>query len=389
MRKLFHVLLSLVIVYASTMSAYAASPAGWTATAADAVMAGATATITAFKGSGSTAMKAVISHKPTAVAVGKELVKGGGVIALAYAMSKLLDAGIDWVMTEGGDVKYKNPAFGTTEPFSKFLFKHRPTGILGVTPNSASDPFVISQYGDGIYIFDTTNCVMPITGVANDCYVYYKKIEGGGSIQVQVTTVVNPASPTPAEEYKYISMDTVAAKVLANAEAGHAPSQDFVKAVAVGAVDAGELDTALDAVAEPTTDTANPDAPPIDPTKPYDDSGIKDLLKKILAALSGISAISALLEFFKDEPVEKESKPVDVDVPQPTKAPNEFDVSYVKFGGQCPAMPSFSIDILGASSSMTFDMTPLCNLAVAIRPAIVAIAYFIGLGVIASAIRET
>ena len=68
---------------------------------------------------------------------------------------------------------------------------------------------------------------------------------------------------------------------------------------------------------------------------------------------------------------------------------SEFDINYINFGGQCPVLPSFNIGIGGASSALTFDMTPLCDMALKIRPAVIAIAYFIGLGVIASAIRET
>lgn len=94
---------------------------------------------------------------------------------------------------------------------------------------------------------------------------------------------------------------------------------------------------------------------------------------------------------FDETPPDKSQGETDVvidDVPD-VRDPNEFDVDYIGFSSQCPTLQPFSVGIGAVSSSMTFDMTPLCELAVTIRPAITAIAYFIGLGVIASAIRET
>lgn len=375
--KFISIFLSLMIVISSTQSAYAASASGWKASVSDTVMTGATAAITAFKGSGSTAMKSMISYKPTALAVGKEIIKGGGVIAVAYAMSKLLDAGVDWVLDPAN-----NSVIYTVE------------GSVG----SATSPSSV----DGLTMGDLAcrNKVISIWGADNGVVPYIRYKATGSSLPNSCVdsrngsymTALNAkemeaiAVPIPPTK-KSIPISTVADAVIGNAVSGHADSQDFVKAVAVGAVDAGELDKELDLVAEPTTDT--PTDTPIDPSKPYDDSGIKSLLERILAALSGIAGISAILEFFKDEPVEKESKPVDVDVPQPTKAPSDFDVDYVRFGGQCPIMPSSSISVGVVSVPLSFDMSPLCDLANAIRPAVLSIAYFVALGLIVSAIRET
>lgn len=101
-RKVLYVFLSLAIVIANIQSAYASSSWALQST----VMQGATATISALKGGYSS----LINHRPTAAAVGKELVKGGGALALAYAMSKILDAGIDWVLDPANNrVVYDDP----------------------------------------------------------------------------------------------------------------------------------------------------------------------------------------------------------------------------------------------------------------------------------------
>ena len=194
---------------------------------------------------------------------------------------------------------------------------------------------------------------------------------------------------------RYIPIDTVAAKVIANAEAGHAPSQEAVKATALEGFAAGEHDAALDAAATETGTENPPDTenPPKDPAAPFDPAGIISAINALKALLAGIlSSIGELTGFMNsDLPPEKTQKETDVpidDLP-PTKNASEFDVNYINFGGQCPVLPSFSVGIGGASSALTFDMTPLCDMALKIRPAVIAIAYFIGLGVIASAIRET
>lgn len=379
-RQLLAFLLSFVLIFSST-SALAASPAGWSATAADAVMAGATATITAFKNKGGQAMKAVITHKPTAVAVGKELVKGGGVIALAYAMSKLLDAGVDWVLDPANNrVKYTVPAavgdvkcsvggwgYGANTPHStpqamcNYLATSAGFTVVSVEPKYSQYVCNLKRPNGSLTDFPMTN--------------YGECVPAAGA-----------GSTAPIE--KYIPIDTVAAEVLANAEAGHAESQDFVKAVAVGAVDAGELDTALDAVAEPTTDTANPDAP-TDPTKPFDPSGILDALKKILAALGLLSvlgtisdSLTAMFEWFKSEP-DKPEKPEDnkIDIPEPPLP--DID-STISFGGACPADLGADFNLYGTNFNFVLmPFSKLCPLlSTFVKPTLILLGSFMAVAIV-------
>lgn len=380
--------MSFMIVVSSTQSAYAASPAGWTASPSDTIMAGATATVTAFKGAGASAMKATISYKPTALAVGKEIVKGGGLLAVAYAMSQLLDAGVDWVLDPANNsVKYSVPVSdsGSLGQY-RWFYKN---GTVTTYASSAEAACLIPPYSwavvTGVYRMTSENVAQ--------CQI---KANSGGALSYNhsVTREINPAydPAAPTTEEKYLPISTVASQVISNAEAGHADSQDFVKAVAVGGVNAGDMDIPLDSVAEPATDT--PTDTPADPAKPYDDSGILDLLKKLVAAMVGLWASFGEFVGFMDSdlPPEKSQSETAVDVEPPavpTKSASEFDVDYVSFGGSCPAMPSANISIMGINAPLSFDMTPLCNLAVSIRPAVLAIAYFVGLGVVASAIRET
>lgn len=365
-RRFLAFFLSFSLIFSST-SALAASPAGWSTSASDVVMAGATATITAIKGSGSNAMKAVIAHRPAAVAVGKELVKGGGALALAYAMSKLLEAGVDWVLDpENNRVKYTTTDDGGAVggiPNSKYLWK--------AGGGLQSDYIYATAEAAGVAVCNHHGQTYKqlYSGAPNNWYYVWCVRADGSRDNWDVSAQLNPAYDPALEgsgggaKEKYIPISTVAAEVLAGAEAGHAESQDFVKAVAVGQANAGDLDAPLDAAAEPTTDTANPDAPPTDPTQPFDDSGILAALKKILSALGLLSllgtisdSLTAMMDWFKGAP---EEEATEVDIVVPDIAPANTDIN---FGGQCPAPFVYNGSIFGNSISIQLLDTPmLCS----------------------------
>jgi hypothetical protein len=276
-------------------------------------------------------------------------------------------------------------------PAHKYIWKAPPAeDYIYATPQAAAR--VVCQYHKQSYgePYKVTNMIY---------YVPCKRTDGSVDTW-DVQAIPNPAYDSDykpnAPVEKHIPIDVVAAKVIANAEAGHAPSQEAVKATALEGFAAGEHDAALDAAAVPDTGVENPpgtENPPQEPAKPFDPSSIIAAINSLKALLAGIlSSITSLADIFNsDSPPEKTQKETDVPVDDlpPTKNASEFDVNYINFGGQCPVLPSFNIGIGGASSALTFDMTPLCDMAVKIRPAVIAIAYFIGLGVIASAIRET
>lgn len=374
------------MVFAPAVAANASvSAGGWTAL--DTITAGATNTINAVKGAGATGMRSAVAVAPSAVKVGKHLIKGGGAAALAFAMVELADGGLDWVLDPANNrVKIKVDASGGAAPPGTY-----PIGTVyitnGICQTASSSP-AASCAAVGRHWGASTEFRAPASCLGLGS-VYSVALNNS-------VCVINPPSGGAApDEYKYIPINTVAAQVVSNAEAGHAPSQEAVKATALEGFAAGEHDTALDAAAVPDTGVENPpdtENPPKDPDAPAE-AGIISAINALKALLAGIlSSITSLSDFFQSEPPpEKTQKETDVpidDLP-PTKGASEFDINYINFGGQCPVLPSFNVGIGGASSALTFDMTPLCDMALKIRPAVIAIAYFIGLGVIASAIRET
>lgn len=392
MRKIIHIFLSLVIVYASTTSAYAnTSIGGWTAL--DTITAGATNTINAVKGAGATGMRSAVAVAPSAVKVGKHLIKGGGSAALAFAMVELADGAIDWVLDPA------NNAVRVTRNSSDDVPMTDKASIIMSMSKYEGDWYF--QRGHPIeQIKATTPEAVCRAYLSNNPYYNYAGIKVISFKEAQCYKYDKPYKPPALEPViELIPIDTVAAKVIANAEAGHADSQEAVKATALEGFAAGEHDAALDAAAVPDTgvenppDTENPPKDPDAPAEPFDPAGIISAINALKALLAGIlSSITGLADIFNsDPPPEKTQKETDVPVDDlpPTKGASDFDVNYINFGGQCPVLPSFDVGIGGASSALTFDMTPLCDMAVKIRPAVIAIAYFIGLGVIASAIRET
>jgi hypothetical protein len=378
MRKILHIFLSLVIVYATTTSAYAnTSIGGWTAT--DTIIAGANTTINAIKNGANGALKSAVTVAPQASKVGKLLIRGGGAAALLLAVPQLIGEGVDWVLDpENNSIKYTVPA---------------------QVDNSANDDkcraWALSTYGP-----DNPWSAKAVAGQPGTYYAGKCVLSDNPTFELGNQPGYKAPVTVPAQD-KHLPIDTVAAQVISNATAGDAPSQEAVKDTALEGFAAGEHDVALESAAvesdagtDNPPDTTNPDNPaPTDPAAPFDPSSIIAAINALKALLAGIlSSITGLADIFNDDPPPEKSQSetdVPVELPPEVKNATEFDVDYIGFSSQCPTLQPFSVGIGAASSSMTFDMTPLCELAVTIRPAIIAIAYFIGLGVIASAIRET
>lgn len=254
MKKFSHIFLSLLIVFSTTTSAYASS--SWAMQSM--IYANSSVIINAAK----TGFRSTITHLPSAAAVGRTIVAGAGIAAFGYAASQLLGAGIDWVMTEGGDIKYTAPA--------------------GAVDASGLDAecrrIAIQSYGtDENASFSRFN---PNTTSSIACNTKYGEIGWF------------PAPTAPAEE-KTIPLSTVAAKVISNAAAGHAPSQDAVKAAAASDFNSGALDTKLQETAVPS------DAPydPADNVTPFDPSSIISALQSLMSAITNMSSsLKAKLE---------------------------------------------------------------------------------------------
>lgn len=281
LRKALCVFLSVIIVLAGTQSAFANS-AGWALQST--LMSGATASMTAIKGAGSTALKSVITHTPSAAAVGRQLIKGAGSAALAYAMVELLDSGIDWVLDPANNgVRYKTPSAGV------FIVEGGGLGCntLAATPQGACAKANIAMPLN-THSYNGTGCQITASQMGYTVGFVYSVTTNGATCGV-----------SPENEYTIIPIETVGAKVLDNALAGHSPSRDLARTAAIDDFSKGVLNPALEANAIPVTDVNNP--PVTDPNNPqvspFDPSSIIAALKSVVTAINDMSSSIGLKLF--------------------------------------------------------------------------------------------
>ncbi len=270
-------ILSFALIFSST-SALAASPVGWSASPADIIINGATATITAIKGAGSSALQSTVNHAPTVGNIGKKILKGAGGVAVAYAVTELIGAGVDWVLDPANNrIKYGGE--GTCQGVGWYSYGHEKTVGFYSTPAGACQ---------ALNNFFTPNKSWYVVGA--QC-----EFGGGGKLLSYTGSACNSSNPTyhTISAPQYIPISTVAQKVQSNAAAGHAPSQELIKTVVIDDINAGVLDAPLNVAAVPVVD-APPVNPPYDPTQPappFDPSSIIAAIKSVMAAVVNMSGV--------------------------------------------------------------------------------------------------
>lgn len=272
-RKALYVFLSLAIVFANVQNAYSASPSGWSVSPADIIIGAAGNTVTAIKGTGSSALQSTIKHAPSVANVGKNLIKGGGSAALAYAVVGLIGSGVDWVLDpQNNRVKYFDASGSTKYCFSR-------TG--GTSKECYSTAAQAGSLACSYYFGGTYVAFHPTAGNVFECSV-------SGATRY-ATGYLQKGQP----EEKYIPINTVAAKVISNSSAGHAPSQEVVKTVIVEEVNAGVVDVPLNINAVPVADAPPVDPPwtPDQPVPPFDPSSIIAAIKSVMAAVVNMSGV--------------------------------------------------------------------------------------------------
>lgn len=388
-KKFLCVFMSLMIVIFSTQSAYAVtSTGGWTAT--DSLIAGANTTINAAKTAGGKVLNSAVTVGASAAKVGKHLIKGGGQAALAYAMVELLDEGIDWVLDPANNaVKYKEKditvlgywTIGTTK---------------GSTPEATYRAHLLSV-GFSSDRISGISCVITAPNKTARCTF----ASGADNLSFVSTPPAN-------SDWKYIPIETVAAKVISNAEAGHAPSQEAVKATALEGFAAGEYDAALDAAATEVGTENPPDVenPPTDTPVPFDPSSILAALGSIASILAGImsaltgfvdwwqaqwatfsAATTGFFEWVRAEPDTASLQPEPVEVSEGTLVDgwqDKANAGYVNLGGnsQCPSDVLIPISYMGASTNLSLSYVPFCHFASIIRYAVIMGAWIAALMII-------
>lgn len=360
-RRVLAFILSFALIFATTARANAnTSVGGWSAL--DVITAGATNTINATKTAGGKVLKSAITIAPQAGKVGKYLLRGGAAGALALAVPQLIGEGVDWVLDPANNSVRYNKVEKPTTPYAYSVQGRKPASSANAACNDYIS-YLASSGRDGVALISVVVDSPLSVGQYFECRL---SIDGKPWQNVGGTVVGSGDITT----VKHIPIDTVAAKVISNAAAGHAPSQEAVKATALEGFAAGEHDAALDAAAteagtdagtENPPDTENPPKDPDAPAEPFDPAGIISAINALKALLAGIlSSITSLSDFFQSEPP-PEPKPEDteLDIPVPDVVPVDTDIN---FGGSCPANFEFNGSIFGNPINIVLlDTSKFCG----------------------------
>lgn len=143
---------------------------------------------------------------PSILSVSDYLLGGGGESAISYAMIELADDAADWVLDSANNaIKY---TVAGTPDVGKYSYN-----------TSGCRAYALKKYGvDHPF---TKNSVYRFRAGLHECL--YNATSESVAFSLPAPTQVGTEP-----QQKYIPIATVAAQVISNAEAGHAPSQEAV-----------------------------------------------------------------------------------------------------------------------------------------------------------------
>lgn len=316
--------------------------------------------------------------------VGKGLVRRTPAAAITYAVTALLGKAVDWVMdAENNRIKYKDPDAATGSPAgTKGGWYDPATKKYYASVDAIADALCASKGG-----FKAWDGAKPVGGKN---YMYLGVFCHGGFVKFEYSPnhqLVHDAG-TGSPEYQYIPIDTVAQQVIANADAGHAPSMEVMNNTALDMLEAGLLDAQLEAAAEPKqfeqgeTDPTDPNAPtnpetPTDPTDPTPNPDAKPFELPPFCAWA--TKVCSFIDWMQAEPPEPpESGEVDVQIPDSNMHEGILERLYINMPAQCPPDPI--LEFMGAK--IPFPMSVFCQFAEMMKPLILLFAYIKGLSII-------
>ena len=342
--------------------------------------------------------KSTVTLGASTANVGKSLLKRAPAIAITQAVTALLLKSVDWVMdAENNRVKYKELDDGIKKWVIDFGGKNETWG------SSLQTVFYAYHAKIGKDVNPLPNkkdliCTTNPNGLLANCVVE-------GVAQAQVLYKPEQAPPS-SDEWKYISISDIAAKVINHAEDGQAPAMQVMNDAALDALEAGLLDAQLDAASNvPQPDPQeitqaqydNPDYPengtgtgtgpetPVDPETPTDPVDPNPNPNpdanpfQLPPFCSWASKVCDFIDWVQTEPPEPpESGEVDVQIPDSNMHEGILERLYINMPAQCPPDPI--LEFMGAK--IPFPMSIFCQFAEMMKPLILLFAYIKGLSII-------
>ena len=342
---------------------------------------------------------------PTATGVAKVLARGAAGYALSVAVEQLLGA-VDWVLDPANNqIVYKESG-----DLIYFISASSPGWDSNIKFSSPSQ--VCQQYVK-TYNANISQASLKYVSSSNNLCIVNQYDSKGVLILSNYSLPISEAQPV---EEKKIPLETVAQKVISNAESGDTNAQAGTTAAAADIVAEAEKDNvkarpiaqqleassstkpadeaaAAESNTATGTQTQNPTKPETTDLKlefpvfcnwaPIVCEAAQTVISfpKTLsnwwetANEKADSFISMITDFFKSEP----EKPSDTSVDVSENSSVIFDDSTrFNFGSTCPQSEQFSVSFFGHTQNLEFSYQPLCNFMSMIKPFVVAGSYVIG-----------
>lgn len=360
---------------------------------------------------------------PAATNVAKILRGGVAGYALSIAVEQLLGS-VDWVLDPANNqIVYKVPSSDPDAPTNEFYYQI-PYNGFNTLKFSTADSACLYAFSAGLA--DAVKNTYPFYSHTLNGQCYLTQIEGtkGTFVFSDVAKVANPNYDSEAEQEKKLGLDTVAAKVISNAET---ETDSEKKAAAQEATTAAAEDMlANDSATQnkvreqletnartQTSEEAQAETKPKDPTAPEAGSDISIKFPVFCtwapvvceAAQIAISFPTKLTEWWVSATLAistayTEAKEWVTAEPEPTTENSQIDIvetpviaytyeQHVSFGAACPFTPETTVIDFGiASFSVDHDFTIVCDVASDMRPYVVSISHLGALLYLIYAIRN-
>lgn len=381
---------------------------------------------------------------PTATGVAKVLARGGAGYALSVAVEQLLGS-VDWVLDPANNqIRYIDPDVSNSCTSSNdcggvdyYLFRRTPTVYTYYTSADAACRAVASSFSQTLVRVDK---YYDSQGRVNGA-MCRTKTSSGSSDQWGLDVIANPVydpNATDEDREKTLPLEVVAQKVISNAESGDTNAQGATTAAAADIVAEAEKDQAKarpivqqleasaqtkpadeaaaekanEATGEAKPNTANPEATDLsiefpvfcgwaplvceaaqvvisfpntltgwwDTTNQKADSWASSIAEAWASAKEWVTGEPDLQEDQTELPIEEQTLDRD---------PSSFDTDYIVLGSQCPSFEPYTVEVGPISETLSMDLSPLCDFAAQVRPAILGMSYLTAAGIVVAAIRET
>lgn len=367
---------------------------------------------------------------PPASGVAKVLARGGAGYALSVAVEQLLGS-VDWVLDPANNqiVYTKDPSkacasYADCAGYSNLWRSN--TGKLYNSPDCTLEIGATGWWGKTLSV--------KINETSYEC-----QGDSYPGARAYLNRVANPNyDQSKEDEKKTLPLDVVAAQVISNAAGGDTAAQAATTAAAADIVAEAETNSAKarpivnqlessaqtkpadEAAAEKANEAqgqskpneANPEAfdlslefPVFCGWAPIVCEAAQTVItfpntltdwweqtnQKADSWASSISdAWASVKEWATGEPDLKEDQ-TELPIEEQTldRDPSSFDTDYIVLGSQCPSFESYTVEVGPISKTLSMDLSPLCDFAAKVRPAILGMSYLTAAGIVVAAIRET